>query len=222
MKKRNHLLIGSRLLVKNLLILLCLIPGCSKQDLAPENLNKNLNGMDQKNLIVHQGTIQMVGFTRFAFYVTKEDRYITDGYTSNFLECKAELTFSSKMDFTLSTKEYVDMGDGPFLYREVNFQGKMTPSGQLNFNWPETWTEMGAPCTDVLGQIGEHTGMDLSGQGVSKNTTVYKGSFDGNSFFADMNLIGKQKKPGTLPFLVDMVDGPVKINFMIDLEVVDL
>jgi len=33
-----------------------------------------------------------------------------------------------------------------------------------------------------------------------------------------MHLIGLQEKPGTLPFFLEMVEGPVETKFIIDLK----
>lgn len=221
MKTLNYFSRESGLFLRLLLILLFFTPGCTKQELAPEYLNKNLNEMNIKSAVGHEGTHQLEGFTRFAFYAKKEGRYITDGYTDNYLACEAELIFADHQDFTLITKEYMDIGAGPILFREVTFNGKMTPSGQLKFTWPETWIQLGAQTTDVLGTMAEHTGMSFSGKGVNKNTLEYMGSYNGNKFFADIHITGIQEQPGTLPFFLEIVDGPVLINFMIDLVVAD-
>jgi len=210
-----------------LLASICLLLGCSKSDqLSCNDLNTtNLNVINQKSLVIHEGTINLQGFTRFAFYATKEGRAITNGYTDNFLECTAELTFGDKQNFVLHTKEFLPFEVVPTtpltMYREITFNGKMTPSGQLKFTWPETWWELGSVRGDVLGQIREHTGMVISGQGINKNTLDYMGYFDGKKFFADMHIVGQQQVPGVMDWFKNIVDGPVLINFMIDLEVSD-
>jgi len=162
------------------------------------------------------------GFTRFAFTALKEGRIISDGYSMNFLTCTAELTFNNKMNFLLHTKEFFP--DTPTLYREINFKGEMTPSGHLNLIWPEKWYEIGMESiwkerTDILAQVRVHTGMNVFGQGISKNTLNYMGYFDGNKLFADMHAVGLAEVPGEMDFLKTIVDGPVMINFMIDLDI---
>jgi len=206
---------------------ICLLASCSKSDqFSDDDLNAiNLNRIDSKSLALHEGTVPLQGYTRFAFYLPKEGRYITDGYTMNFLECEAELIFGEKQSFVLHTKEYVPTGamgnPEPIFYREISFTGQMSPSGQLKLTWPETWWELGTIRGDILSQVREHTGSDLSGQGINKNTLVYMGSFDANKFFADMHILGLQQVPGTMPFFAEIVDGPVMINFMIDLEIME-
>ena len=174
---------------------------------------------NQKAPIVNNGTVALQGFTRFAFSAPKEGVVITDGYTQNFLECKAELVFGDNKTFVLNTEENVPGLD--WVYRKVSFSGKITPSGELKFSWPEKWFELFAERTDILSQVREHTGMELSGQGINKNTLIYMGSFRNGKFFADMHIMGIQKVPGTMDFFKEIVDGPVLINFMIDLEVAE-
>jgi hypothetical protein len=198
--------------------LLMSIVGCTKQDTGLLGSNDNFNELNMKSLVIHEGTIPLKGFTRFAFTATKEGLVITDGYTMNFLECTAELTFSDNKNFTLHTWEVLPV-DPPVLYREITFNGKIAPGGALKFSWPETWWELGTERGDVLSQVREHTGMVISGQGINKNTLEYMGYFKGDKLFADMHIVGLQEVPGTMPFFAEIVDGPVLINFMIDLEV---
>jgi len=161
------------------------------------------------------------GFTRFAFTAQKEGRIITDGYSMSFLNCTAELTFSDKKNFVLHTKEFFP--DSTTMYREINFKGELTPNGRLTFNWPETWYEMGMEGiwkerTDILAQVNRHTGMNIFGQGISGNTLNYRGYFDGEKLFANMPVVGLAEVPGEMDFFKKIVDGPVMINFMVDLE----
>ena len=72
----------------------------------------------------------------------------------------------------------------------------------------------------VLLELRLHTGCVLSGAGINDNTLDYKGYFDGNRVFADMNIVGKQVAPPQLEFL-ENVDGPIMINFLIDLKIPD-
>jgi hypothetical protein len=65
------------------------------------------------------------------------------------------------------------------------------------------------------------TGMEISGQGINKNTLIYMGSFDGEKLFADMHFVGQQTVPGAMTFFAELVDGPVMINFMIDLTIAE-
>lgn len=173
--------------------------------------------MDSKRNFVHEGTFILKGFTRFAFYAQKENRFITDGYSMNFLECTAELIFSDNQNFVLTTKEFIPDGSH-LLYRELSIIGKITPGGELEYTWPDKWLELGGEHSDMLGQFREHTGFILSDE-IIKNISKYKGSFDGNKFFAENHLVGYQEVPGGMPFFKEIVEGPIKINMMFDLEV---
>lgn len=171
------------------------------------------------NLIIMK---TLSGFTRFAFTALKESRIITDGYSMNFLTCTAELTFSDKKNFVLHTKEFFP--NSPTMYREVNFKGEMTPNDQLTFTWPEKWYEMGMEGiwkerTDILAQVRKHTGLNIFGHGIIKNTLNYMGYFDGKKLFADMSVVGFAEVPGEMDFFKTILNGPVLINFMIDLDI---
>ena len=181
----------------------------------------NLNENNQKILVIPEGTITLQGFTRFAFTAQKEGRIITDGYSMNFLKCTAELTFNDKQNFVLSTKEFLP--DPPIVYREITFNGGMKPNGQLKYPWPETWFELGAKGKlqgkkDILTQVRAHTGMVIFGEGIYNNSLNYMGYFDGYKLFAHTHMVGLHKVPGEMDFFKILVDGPIMINFMIDLE----
>jgi len=213
-------------MVTILLSLLILFPGCTKQEADPWGADGNFEGPTVLKSMHQEGTVNLQGFTRFAFYVVKEHRYITDGYSigNNFLACYATLTFADKQNFTMETEEYIPL-ETPILYRKLSITGKITPSGQIKFFWPETWEELKGDFTgletrtNIVGQVMEHTGMRLSGPGISKNTLQYMGSFDGTKFFTKMHLTGIQTEPGSFGPFINVVDGPILINYMFDLEV---
>lgn len=188
----------------------------------PEVNEKIQDDMQFKSLTINEGTVNLEGFTRFDVYAMKEGKVITDGHVDNFLACTAELVFIDKKNFVLNTKESFILPDGSqMLIREISFDGKITPAGKVKFSWPETWVEMGEEKTEVLAQMNLHMGYVFHGPGINKNTLNYKGSFDGNTFYADMHIIGFQEKPGMLPFYVELVEGPISIDFSIELEVSD-
>lgn len=227
MKNLNQNSAGNGFIIKVLVLLLVFIIGCTKEEFAPDNYSNNQNEMNFKSIIIHEGTVALDGFTRFDVYAKKEGKVITDGHVDNFLACTAELIIEDKKNFVLNTKESFILPDGnQMLIREVSFNGKITPSGQLKFSWPETWIEYGptGPVvrTDVLAQLREHTGYNkIHGPGINKNTFNYTGNFDGNKFFAEMHIIGFQDQPGTLPYYFEVVDGPISLKFSIDLEISD-
>lgn len=225
MKTLNHFSKEYGQLIKILSLMSIFFIGCTKQEEAPLSINENLNVKSPKHLVIHEGTIQLKGITGFGFYATKGNTVLVGPY-DNFLECKAELTFGDDQNFVLHTKEFFPGATD--YYREVSFNGKMTPSGQLMFSWPQTFIEMNMltgeydEVTDgVLPEMRLHTGCALSGQGINKNTLEYKGYFDGNKFFADMHIVGIQEVAGQLPFLSTFLGCPIMINFLIDLDVSD-
>jgi hypothetical protein len=182
----------------------------------------DLNKINENDLVIPEGTVTLQGFKRFAFTALKESRIIVDGFTMNFLICTAELTFNDKETFVLHTKEFIP--ETPILYREVYFKGEMAPNGLLKFTWPETWWEMEfegiwKERTGIFAQIRRHTGMVVFGQGISNNTLNYMGYFDGNKLFANMPAVGLPREPGQMELFKKLVEGPVMINFIFDLEI---
>jgi hypothetical protein len=171
------------------------------------------------------GTITLQGFVRWDVYGRKAHKVIVDP-TEMYTLCAAELTFKDQQNFELLTKEFFEEG-GP-VFREILFKGTMTPSGQLKYAWPETWLEVGnwetmvlepAQYPNVVAQIRSHTGYELSGPGINKNTVNFVGSFDGNNFYADFRVVGFQVEPGAMgpPYDV-VVDGPIAFSVMFDLK----
>lgn len=211
------------LLITVISLLLVCIMGCSKQELVPAGLDDNSGKMDLKSSVVHEGTITLQGITGFGFFAAKEKRVLADPY-ENTCECKAELTFTDNQNFVLHTKEYIE----GIMYREVSFNGKITPGGQVKFSYPMTFTEFDFELNDyvvktvgILPEMKLHTGCAFYGSGINENSLDYTGYFDGKKFFADMHIVGLQEVSGQMPFLETIVDGPIMINFLFDLELPD-
>jgi hypothetical protein len=143
--------------------------------------------------------------------------------------CAAELIIHNKQDVVLHTKESFDNGDGTqTMFREIFFKGTMTPCGQLKISWPKTWNEMNwdtgmvepAPYPNVVAQIEDHTGYDLFGPTIDRNTVDLFGAFDGKELFAGLHLYAYQVKPGSMGPPYDVVaDGPVEFSMWIELKV---
>lgn len=172
------------------------------------------------------GTITLHGFVRWDVYGRKEHKVIVDPMDM-FTLCVAELTFKGQQNFELLTREYFEEG-GP-VFREILFKGMMTPSSQLRFTWPETWLEVSnwetmvlepAAYPNVVAQIRAHTGYNLNGAGINKNTVDLVGSFDGTTFYADFRVVGFQEEPGAMgpPYDV-VVEGPIAFSVIFDLNV---
>jgi hypothetical protein len=220
MKTFNRFSKGFGPLVNVLFLLSVFIVGCNKQDFTPDRFKENINGPDKKCMVIHKGTIHLQGFTRFGFYAKKGHIVLSDP-ALNALECTAELTFGEKQSFVLKTQEFMP---GNILYRELSFKGKMMPGGEVKFSFPYTYTELDMATMELveinvgpLPEIRLHTGCVLYGPGISKNTLVYTGYFRNGKFLADSHFIGHQEVPGVLPFLAEIVEGPIMINFIVDL-----
>lgn len=201
-------------------ILMIIFAGCSEEKWGPADLIGNSGEMAVRSSFVHEGTIVLEGITGFGFFAAKEQRVLADPY-ENTCECKAELTFNDKQTFVLHTKEYL----GGQMYRAVSFNGTITPDGQVKFSYPMTFTEFDFVSNDyvvktvgILPEMKLHTGCAFYGSGIIENTLNYSGYFIGNKFFADMHIVGLQEVSGQMPFLAKIVEGPIMINFLIDLE----
>jgi hypothetical protein len=168
-------------------------------------------------------TYQLKGITGFGFYSAKEHKVLADPYV-NTCDCTAELTLGDNQSFVLHTQEFI-FG---IMYREIYFNGKMTPGGEVKFSWPMTFKEFDFVVNEYvvkdvgpLPEIKLHTGCVLFGAGINKNTLDYQGYFRKSKFFADANFMGIQKVPGELGFNTEIVPGITMIRFLIDLEVSD-
>ena len=229
MKSLNHFSQGYRQLIKVLSLLLFFIIGCSKQDIIPTSLNENPNGMNLKSLAINKGTIHLQGYMRWYVYAKEEHKLIVDPAIM-YTMVDAELSFTDKQNFVLNTTEYFDINDPQTIFRKISFKGKMTPSGELKYTWPETWIELNfetwelenTPYANVVAQIRAHTGYELAGPGVNKNTVNYTGSFDGTKFFADCHTNALQQEPGVMgpPYDVVVV-GPLIFSMSTELQIAD-
>jgi hypothetical protein len=228
MKTLNQFSNGWRLMTLVLSMLLISINGCTKQETDPLGSKDELNDMNMKSLVIHEGTVSLQGFMRWYVYAKEEKKLIVDP-VQMFTLCRAELTFDGKQNFTLHTRETIPM-DPPVFFREITFKGKITPGGALKFTWPETWMELNwatmelenPPYANVVEQIGAHTGYELAGPGVNEGTVNYNGFFDGTSFFADCHVNAFQLVPGPVgtPY-AELVAGPLIFSMITELQVVD-
>jgi hypothetical protein len=199
--------------------------GCSDNSNSPVGPTSKTNSSSALLKVVPraEGTLALQGFVRWDVDGRKEHKVIVDPMDMYTL-CAAELKFKDKKNFELRTKESFDDGT---LFREILFQGTMTPSGQLKFAWPETWLELNfetgnlenAAYPNVVAQVRAHTGYDISGPGVNKNTLNFVGSFDGNKFFADCHVVGFQEEPGMYPPYDVVVEGPIAFSVSLELKV---
>jgi len=228
MKTLNQFSNGFRLMILVLSTLLISFSGCTKQETDPMGSNDELNDVNMKSLVMHEGTVNLQGFMRWYVYAKMEHKLIVDPELM-FTLCEAELTFYDNQNFALHTRETIPM-DPPVLYREMTAVGKITPGGSLKFTWPETWMELNwatgelepTPYADLVTQVGAHTGYELFGPGVNKGTVNYNGFFDGTRFFADCRVNAFQLVPGPVgtPY-EELVSGPIIFSMITELQVVD-
>jgi hypothetical protein len=211
------------------LFLMAILIGCSK-DQALTGMTDESAGIESKSSVGINQVIHLAGTTHFPAYALKEHLVISPGET-NCLNCEATLTHLGGQDYLLETVESFP----GVTFRKISFEVRMTPSGSLKFKWPAAWQELDfttmelVPNTmQITEQIYMHTGIDLyGGAGVNQGTILYNGYFDGARFHAAINVIGKQEVFGTVypfytsPPLTQLIQGPVRLNFSVELEVVD-
>ena len=223
-----------------ILFLFVLTPACIEYS-ESELMDQEIYNQLLKSKIIPESSVQLKGFSRMAYFKKVENEFIFDelsgtyydGYENNFLISDAVLTFGEGMSFELSSTDYVDFDLDPetvtdrLLFRKITFKGKITPSGQLKFTWPDKWLQFDfvtgdlAETEDILGQIALHTGFTLSGPGITANTIMLTGNFDGDKLFAEIKLNGLQEQPGIYnPFNV-VIQGPVLVNPILEMEVMD-
>lgn len=219
MKTFNHFLKECGLLMKVLFLLLLFIIGCTKQDIAPVSLNENLNEVNPKSLVTVYDEVCLKGTSNFDVYAPKEGRVVVSP-DEMFLLMEATLKHIEGQNYLLTTTEIMPPPMGPFLYRIIKWDVKISAGGVVKFSWPETWFELGTDRGDVFGQLLDHTGCIVTGPGVNKGTIDYNGYFDGVNFYAAMHLTGKQVQDPMMDVYAGL-DGPVKFEFSMTLNKVD-
>ena len=211
----NKLSVKYRLSGLILLAVLIVILSCSKEDISPVMEEENGIAEGLKSAVELTAPVSLEGFTRFAIYSVNEHRYLTTGYDFNFCGCEAEMVPVGKHDFILNTAEYF-IGD-PVPFRTGSLEGHISSSGQIKYTWE-----------DVVPDIQAHVGITPHGPGAHEGSIVYYGTFDGETFNADMHVSGLQTQPAEFPFFwvnpddpTELFQGPLKLTFMFQLEVVD-
>ena len=214
---------ASGIKIFSFLLIMFLVFSCSKEEspLPLKITDKSSNDVTLKKTRVYTETVCFEGTSNFGAYTAKEHRLVSDSEL-NFLLMTAKLTHVDGQNYILDTEESVPLPDGSLmLYRKISFNVKITPGGVIMFSWPETWWELGTVRGDVLGQIFDHTGCIIYGSGINKGALNYKGYFDGNKLYAYTHFMGKQVNPEPEMDLWWNLEGPVKFNFSINLEVIN-
>jgi hypothetical protein len=149
------------------------------------------------------------GSTNFFIYSIGEEKVLFDGY----LPCTAVLTITGKHAFELELTEYF-----PDSTTRVSTKyGKITPGGRVSF-----------PYIGEVEALLVHVGLTVHGRGVVDGNTIYKGWFEGDSFYAYFEVLGHQTQAAQLPFYnknpdnpEDLYEGPVSVYQDIELYAVD-
>jgi len=195
--------------MKNLIIsfvsaLLLFFCACEKQDmetLSPQTQDESDALKSGASII--ETPLELSGFMHFYVYAVKEDHLVVDSK----LPMVATLTHKKGHDYLLVTSETIP-APPYFTYRKMEIDLISVPPVLTPFLH-----------TNMAEQVKEHTGYDLHGPGINKGTLDYKGSFDGESFFAKWHWAGKQLVPGTFGPYIAMVDGLIKLEFSFELTV---
>lgn len=219
MKALDKLLKRCRPFMSILFVAFLFIIGCTKQEMTPLANDGDLDQMNFKSKPILNGEVCLDGTSNFDVYSPKLRKVILDP-EQWFLIMEAKLEHIKGHDYLLTTTEYMRTENGPMLYRIFNFDVKISNGGAVKFTYPETWWELGEDRNDILGQFLEHTGCIAFGAGVNKETLNWKGSFDGENFFASADFMAKQVQEPKMPVYYGL-DGPIRFKFSMTLSVTD-
>lgn len=191
-------------------LMLLLLVGCGIQEDDPvpaaERFTTTPSDASARIIDIPE-VVELEGYTTFYIYAEKEKREIINVQAW----CEATLTNDAGKKYILITEEYMPGATTPF--RILTWNVKMTPSGVLDFVWPD------ANDIAILEMI---TGYSLSGPGVNKGSEEYHGKFDGEIFQATVHMMGLQEELGIIPpYSEEIVDGPIMLKFGLDLTVVE-
>jgi hypothetical protein len=219
MKALDNIFKGCRYFTSILFVAVLLISGCSKQEMAPLANEGDLDQINLKSMPMINGEVCLNGTSNFDVYSPKLSKVIVDP-ADMFLIMEAKLKHIEGQYYLLTTTEYMPTENGPMLYRIFDFDVKISNGGVVKFTYPETWWELGEYRNDILGQFLDHTGCIAYGAGVNKGTICWKGSFDGENFFASANFMAKQVQDPIMDVYYGL-DGPIKFEFSMTLSITE-
>ena len=207
------------LMAASALMLLC---ACEKQDPAgtdPQDMTQDGSLALKSGAPIIETPLELTGISRFYAYSVIEDRFIKSPDEGG-PDVSAVLTHKQGHDYLLVTTETVPML--PFPYRIMHIDMKITPGGVVMFSWPDEWVQLQMPDADIVEQVKFDMGYEITGSGINKGTVNFKGTFDGERLVALSHFMGKQVQPGNFaPWFTEIVDGPIKVEFLFDLTVDD-
>ncbi len=211
--------------MKNLLIsfvsaIFLIFCACEKQkieSLSPQTQDGSYALKSGAHVI--ETPFEFSGIARYYAYSVIENRFIKSPDEGG-PAMTATLTHKQGHDYLLVTTETVPFL--PFPYRIMNIDVKITPGGVVTFSWPDEWIQIGTMHTDIIGQVKSDMGYEITGPGINKGTVDFKGTFDGERLLAISHFMGRQVQSGTFaPWFTDIVNGPIKVEFLFDLTVAD-
>lgn len=220
-----------------ILFMILLTVSCAKEEvilpvedeLSDQSALKKAKVLDVEDLILN-------GETHFPSYAVKEHKVIAP-WDENFLNCEATLNIEGNQMTLVTEESFPGFG----VIRMVTFNGHISSGGVVKFSWPDTWIEFDFELWDYIektidvldDQIKEHTGCTVYGPGKGKGVfrLDYKGTFDGENFYAEAHFMGKQLDAfgnGMAPWYTKdyieallgregYIDGPVQFKFTIEL-----
>jgi len=208
---------------------LVLFYACGMQDKDPVNPQtlpgENFSAMHARVIPIETPLVFNSGFTRYYAYSVLEKGFIKAPEEGG-PNATAILTHVNGHDYELVVTETVPFPPF-FTYRIMELDVKITPSGEVMFSWPQTWLEINSfadptltPHSGIVDQVLLHMGCTINGPGINKGTLNYRGTFDGERLIAISHFMGEMVQPGTfLPWFAEIVEGPIKIEFLLDLSV---
>jgi hypothetical protein len=200
---------------------ICMLLACSKSDqFMGDDLNtSNLDAINQKGLVTVDDEICFEGTSNFYCFASKEGRLVVNP-DEMFLFVEAKLTHVKGQNYLLTTNEIMPPPMGPFLYRTIVWNVKMSAGGVVMMSWPEKWWELyaGPEGENVVGQVLRHTGCIITGPGVNKGTLDYNGKFDGVNFYVATHFTGQQVQEPQMVVPYAGIIGPAKFVFSMTLS----
>ena len=208
---------------------LVFIYACSMQDtdvVSPQNKSEDdPSAMAARVIPIETPLVFNNGFTLYYSYSVHEKRFIKSPDEGG-PNATAILTHKTGHDYLLVVTETVPFPPF-FIFRIMEIDVKITPSGEVMFSWPDNWLQINSfadpaltPHSGIVDQVLTDTGCIIHGPGINKGTVEYKGTFDGERLIAISHFMGDMVQPGTfLPWYGEIVDGPIKHEFLLELSV---
>jgi len=184
---------------------ICLLMACSKSDQFGDNLSPEF--AIKKGEVVNSGEVMTFeGKTIYKYVKVIGNETLAEMFCPN----EATITFLKGNKIELYITENGDCGG-----RSFYAYGQMTPSGSVKFEYAVP-VLFGMNITDV---IRGHLGCEINGPGISKNTLLFQGQFDGCKLVVVCHFIAKCDVYWFGNNIFDTpVEGPVQCTWTYDLD----